>query len=72
MFLDGLDTRSALTVASYGIVGGGIHPPIGTFSEYVVVERNQVVPTPAHLDDVHAAAWPLGGLTAWRQVLVHF
>jgi NADPH:quinone reductase-like Zn-dependent oxidoreductase len=22
--------------------------------------------TPEHLDDVHIAAWPVGGLTAWR------
>ena len=53
---------------SFGILGGGDLPPIGTFSEYVVVERDQVIVTPTHLDDVHAAAWPLGGLTAWRRV----
>ena len=38
----------------------------GTFAQYIVVERDQVILTPDHLDDVHAAAWPLGGVTAWR------
>jgi len=51
---------------SFGILGGGVNPPIGTFSEYILVERDQVVPTPDHLTDVQAAAWPLGGVTAWR------
>lgn len=41
-------------------------PPLGTFAEYIVVERDQVIPAPDHLDDVQVAAWPLGGLTAWR------
>jgi hypothetical protein len=51
---------------SFGILGGGANPPIGTFIEYIVVERDQVILTPDYLDDVQAAAWPLGGLTAWR------
>lgn len=51
---------------SFGILGGGQRPPLGTFAEHVVVERDEVIPTPGHLDDVHMAAWPLGGLTAWR------
>jgi NADPH:quinone reductase-like Zn-dependent oxidoreductase len=65
---------SALTHFSYrggfGILGGGRNPPLGTFAEYVVVERNQVVRSPDHLDDVQVSAWPLGGLTAWRLVFV--
>jgi len=52
-----------------GILGGGKRPPLGTFSEYVVVERDQTIIAPDHLNDVHLAAWPLGGLTAWRYVL---
>lgn len=47
-------------------MGGGSHPPLGTFAEHVVVERDQVILAPSHLDDIHLAAWPLGGLTAWR------
>ncbi|KAI0320715.1 NAD-P-binding protein [Amylostereum chailletii] len=54
-----------------GILGGTNYPPIGTFTDYVVVERTQVIPTPDHLDDVHAAAWPLGGVTAWRASMIN-
>jgi NADPH:quinone reductase-like Zn-dependent oxidoreductase len=42
------------------------NPALGTFAEYVVVERDEVILAPDHLDDIHLAAWPLGGLTAWR------
>jgi NADPH:quinone reductase-like Zn-dependent oxidoreductase len=54
----------------FGILGGGRNPPLGTFTEYVVVERNQVIRSPDHLDDIQISAWPLGGLTAWRYVFV--
>ncbi|TFK67103.1 NAD(P)-binding protein [Pluteus cervinus] len=57
--------------AEFGILGGGSHPPLGTFTEYMVVERDEVIPSPEHLDDIHVAAWPLGGLTAWRAVIVN-
>jgi len=57
--------------APFGILGGGDNPPIGTFASYVIVERDQVIPTPAHLEDVHAAAWPIGGVTAWRAIVVN-
>ncbi|KAF8495376.1 hypothetical protein JB92DRAFT_2796305 [Gautieria morchelliformis] len=49
-------------------IGGVKDPVIGTFCEYVVVEREEVLETPPHLDDEHAAAWPLAGITAWRAV----
>ena len=52
----------------FGILGGGSNPPIGTFTEYVAVERKYVIPTPDHLSCEVAAAWPLGGVTAWRFV----
>lgn len=55
----------------FAILGGGRQPPIGTFSEYVVVERDEVIPSPAHLDDVQVAAWPLAGLTAWRAAMIN-
>ncbi|KAH9079685.1 hypothetical protein EDB83DRAFT_2504048 [Lactarius deliciosus] len=55
----------------FGILGGGDNPPIGSFASHVVVERDQVIQTPAHLEDVHAAAWPVGGVTAWRAVVVN-
>ena len=50
----------------FGVLGGVVFPPHGTFTEYIVVERDHVFLTPEHLDDVHIAAWPVGGLTAWR------
>jgi NADPH:quinone reductase-like Zn-dependent oxidoreductase len=28
----------------------------------------QVIPTPAYLGDVYAAAWPVAGITTWRYV----
>ncbi|KAH9930680.1 NAD(P)-binding protein [Fomitopsis serialis] len=55
----------------FTILGGGKIVPLGTFAEYVAVERDQVILTPDHLDDEHAAAWPLGGLTAWRASVVN-
>ncbi|KAM6500156.1 hypothetical protein JOM56_003170 [Amanita muscaria] len=56
--------------SDFSIVGGALYPPIGTFSQHVVVERDQVIPIPEHLNDVQAAAWPLGGVTAWRAAIV--
>ena len=50
----------------FTILGGGNVVPIGTFSQYVVVERDQVILTPSHLSDEQVSAWPLAGLTAWR------
>ncbi|KAH8813444.1 NAD(P)-binding protein [Flagelloscypha sp. PMI_526] len=49
----------------------GGSPVQGTFQHYLVVERDWVVPTPEHLDDRQAAAWPLGGLTAWRAAVIN-
>ncbi|KAF5323816.1 hypothetical protein D9619_012982 [Psilocybe cf. subviscida] len=40
----------------FGTIGGGSFPPLGSFAEYVVVHRDQVIETSEHLDDVHAAA----------------
>ena len=48
------------------MIGNGGKLGIGAFAHHVVVERDQVILTPDYLDDVHMAAWPLGGLTAWR------
>ena len=54
------------SVHSFTVVGGVKAVDFGTFAQYVVVDRDQIIPTPDHLDDVHAAAWPVGGVTAWR------
>ena len=53
----------------FGIVGGSSNPPIGTFTEYVTVERKYLIATPDHLSSEEAAAWPVAGVTAWRFVL---
>ncbi|OBZ65768.1 putative zinc-type alcohol dehydrogenase-like protein YogA, partial [Grifola frondosa] len=55
----------------FAILGGGSAVPIGTFAQYVAVERDQLIITPDHLDDEHAAAWPLGAVTAWRASVVN-
>ncbi|EAU80627.1 hypothetical protein CC1G_10194 [Coprinopsis cinerea okayama7 len=52
-------------------LGGAVTKLGGTFSEYIVLERQHLIPTPKHLDDIHAAAWPLGGVTAWRATMVN-
>ncbi len=41
-------------------------PDDGTFADYVAVPRSNIYPAPSHLDDVHAAALPLAGVTAYR------
>jgi NADPH:quinone reductase-like Zn-dependent oxidoreductase len=38
----------------------------GTFAEYAVIKAPGVAPKPRSLDDVHAAAVPLAGLSAWQ------
>ncbi|KAJ7138197.1 NAD-P-binding protein [Mycena epipterygia] len=55
---------------NFGILGSTSFPPLGTFAEYVVVRREEVIPTPIHLTDEQIAAWPLAGLTAWRSISV--
>lgn len=47
-------------------MGGGDNPSIGSFSEHVVVQCHQVIEAPSYIDDIHIAAWPVAGVTAWR------
>ncbi|KAG2106766.1 uncharacterized protein F5147DRAFT_746199 [Suillus discolor] len=67
----GWESKQDAPETDFGILGGGRNPPLGTFSEYIVVERNQVIRSPDHLDDIQVSAWPLGGLTAWRAAIVN-
>ncbi|KAF8315459.1 NAD(P)-binding protein [Clavulina sp. PMI_390] len=53
----------------FWMVGGG--SPGGAFSEFVVVDRHHVIHVPPHLSFVHAAAWPVGGGTAWRALKIN-
>jgi zinc-binding alcohol dehydrogenase/oxidoreductase len=52
---------------SFSILG---YPRDGTFAEGVVVPSENLAPKPAHLSWEEAAALPLGGLTAYRAVMV--
>ncbi|KAJ7441637.1 NAD(P)-binding protein [Mycena galericulata] len=56
--------------SNFGILGSSSFPPLGTFAEYVVVRREEVIPTPPHLTNEQIAAWPLAGLTAWRSLIM--
>ncbi len=40
----------------------------GTYAEYIVLPESQVAPSPKSMDDMHAAAVPLAGLTAWQSL----
>ncbi|KAG8701569.1 hypothetical protein FRC09_005279 [Ceratobasidium sp. 395] len=53
----------------FGIPGGVRYPAYGTLSEYIVVPKDAVIPTPDHMTDEEAAAWGLGAVTAWRAVV---
>ena len=56
---EGVDNLS-VGDAVYGIIG------TGGFAEYAVAKAADLTRKPANLDFVHAAAVPLGGLTAWQ------
>ncbi len=59
--------KNKLGGTGFGILGN-THPTggVGTFCEYVAIEKEQLVAAPKHLDAVHAAALPCGGVTAFR------
>lgn len=52
----------------YSILG---MPKNGTFAEYVVVDINRLHLKPTYLNFLSAAAFPLGGLTAYRATFKH-
>ena len=59
--------KNGLGGSGFGLLGN-TKPTngVGTFAEYVAVENDQIVAAPKHLDAVHAAALPCGGVTAYR------
>lgn len=52
----------------YNVLG---MPDNGTFSEYMAVDVDRLVQQPSHLNSAEAAALPLGGLTAYRAIMMH-
>jgi NADPH:quinone reductase-like Zn-dependent oxidoreductase len=49
-------------------LGGGVD---GMLAEYVVLEEEGLVKTPAHLSDTEAATLPCAALTAWHALVEH-
>lgn len=55
---------------AFAILGGTSFYASGTLAEYLLLESADLISDcPAHLDDLHAAALPLAGLTAYRAVV---
>jgi NADPH:quinone reductase-like Zn-dependent oxidoreductase len=48
-----------------------LDPEHGAYAEYVVTNYQSIVPKPATLDHVHAAAVPLAATTAWQGLFDH-
>lgn len=51
----------------YDVLGYRNHP--GGYAEYVKVPAQNVIEIPDHIDDVHAAAFPLTFVTAWHMLI---
>lgn len=51
--------------ADFQVLGMPLH---GTFSEYIAVNTNLLAPKPNHLTWEQAAALPLAGVTAYREL----
>ncbi|KAJ3479500.1 hypothetical protein NLI96_g9022 [Meripilus lineatus] len=68
----GWESDSRAPESSFTIIGGGgAMAPLGTFAQYVAVERDQVIQSPDHLSDEEISVFPVGGVTAWRAVVVN-
>jgi NADPH:quinone reductase-like Zn-dependent oxidoreductase len=52
----------------YGLIDGYRD---GAAAEYIAIEARDLAPKPASVDDVHAAAIPQAGLTAWQALFDH-
>ncbi|KAJ3963881.1 NAD(P)-binding protein [Lentinula raphanica] len=67
----GWDDHPDAPQSQFGVIGGVRWPAVGTFAEYVIIEKDKVLPSASHLSDVHMAAWPVAGVTAWRATMVN-
>jgi len=52
----------------YSILG---MPSDGTFAEYLLIDQDRLIEKPSHLTFEEAAAFPLGGITAFRACFHH-
>lgn len=61
--------RNGLGGKGFGILGATAPTNgVGTFAEYVAVEKDQLVPAPKHLTPEQAATLPCAAVTAYRYV----
>lgn len=58
-------SNQAFQAKSFRVLGV---PEDGTFADYIIIDKQNIHPKPAHLSFIEAAALPLGGLTAYRSV----
>ncbi len=57
--------RTEYQSAEYEVLG---MPKHGTFAEKIHIPAHRLHEAPEHLNDIEAAALPLGGMTAWRAI----
>ncbi|KAJ4480089.1 NAD-P-binding protein [Lentinula aciculospora] len=67
----GWDDHPDAPESQFGVIGGVRWPALGTFAVYVIVEKDNIVPSAPHLSDIDMAAWPVAGITAWRATMVN-
>jgi len=67
----GWDEHPDAPESEFGVIGGVRWPAVGTFAEYVVIEKDKVFLSAPHLSDINMAAWPLAGVTAWRATMIN-
>ncbi|MQY28872.1 L-threonine 3-dehydrogenase [Nocardia sp. RB56] len=77
-FVPGWDVAGVVDAVGYGVTRHRVGDPVfglawfpypaGTYAEYATVPAHHVVPVPAGLGPVEAAALPLCGLTAWQML----
>lgn len=78
-WVPGWDLAGVVVEAGFGVarfaVGDrvfgtvGFPRPAGAYAEYAVAHVSQLSRSPRSLDDVHAAALAMGGLTAWQALV---
>ena len=78
-WIPGWDLAGTVVEAGFGVARFGVGDrvfgtvgfprPAGAYAEYAVAHVSQLSRSPRSLDDVHAAALAMGGLTAWQALV---